>query len=485
MENNPAIQRPKGQSKIVNLERGKIPPQAVDLEETVLGAMMIDRKGVDLGLEVLKSPDVFYKNAHSLIFNAIQQLDQANEPIDMLTVSHKLKENGSLEAVGGDYYLIQLTQKVASSAHMEYHARILLQKYILRSIIKFSNQSIEYAYTDQVDVFQLLDKISQDFDEINQIFERGGASLDWKTAVEMVPERVERLTNNQGELTGVDTGLDNVNRHFNGWQPTDLIIIGADSGMGKTALAMTHMIAAAKQGKAVGMASMEMSVIQLAIRAIAVESDYHMRQLTQTGFEKTKYFQGLNQVVHEIKDLPIYVDDRPSLTIPEMKRKARFMKRKHNIQLFVADFIQMFSGDEYDIKLAGMAARELKNLAKELNIPVIALSQLNREVKKAKYNIPSKHHLKNSSGVEEAADIICLLYRPEYYGHTKESTPDLWQSELDLRGNENACLIVAKNRNGGLGHIGLRYVDNKTKYVNPDEFITVDGNNNIVDDSPF
>ncbi|WP_422858792.1 replicative DNA helicase [Flagellimonas sp. S174] len=450
-------------------ERGKIPPQAIDLEKAVLGAMMLDQKGVDGCLEVIKSPEVFYSEKHRQVFIAIQQLDSENSPVDLLTVSQTLRANGKLEAVGGDFALVELTQKVAGSAHIEYHSYVLLQKFIKRQLISIGNEAIEKGYEEGKDVFEALDEVTVLFDSLSGIYERGGSSIDWNMAIEEVPRRVERLTNNQGELTGVDTGLTNINKHFNGWQPTDLIIIGADSGMGKTALAMTHILASAKEGNAVGMASMEMSTMQLAIRGVAVESQFHMRQLTQTGFEKDEYFVRLSKVVDRMRNLPIYIDDRPSLTVAEMKRKARQMKRRHDIKLFIADFIQMFAGDEDDFKLTGMAARELKNLAKELDIPVIALSQLNREVKKARYSVPSKHHLKNSSGVEEAADVIGLLYRPEYYGHNRDSAPDLW-NDLQLENDENAVLIVAKNRNGGLGNIPLKYIANKTKYVNPGEW---------------
>lgn len=461
------------------LDRGKIPPQALELEETVLGAMIIDHNGVDDCLEVIKSKEVFYSDKNAMIYEAIKSLSESSEPVDVLSVSEMLRKKGNLEKVGGDYELIKLTQKVASSAHIEYHSRIILQKYMLRELIRLGNRCIQLGYDEKVDVFDALDYVGLQLDTVSNIAQKGSVSATWEEAVLSVPKRVERLTNNQGDLTGVDTGLVNLNKHFGGWQPTDLIIIGADSGMGKTALAMTHILASAKQGNAVGMASMEMSTIQLAIRGTSVESDFHMRQLTQTGFEKTEYFATLNDVVDRIKDLPIHIDDRPCLTVPEMKRKARQMKRKHDIKLFIADFIQMFSGDEDDVKLTGMAARELKNLAKELNIPVIALSQFNREVKKAKYFIPSKHHLKNSSGVEEAADVIGLIYRPEYYGYKRSDYPQLYE-DLNLANDENAVFIVAKNRNGGLGDIPMYYVENKTKYINPGEYITVDVNNNIV-----
>lgn len=453
----------------MSVEKGKIPPQAINLEEAVIGAMLLGANGVDAALGVISSSEVFYKESHQFVFEAIKALDKDNDSVDLLTVSQRLKKMGKLEAVGGDFFLINLTQKVASSAHVEYHARVVLQKYMARQLIALGNKAVENGYDETRDVFESLDDISIMFDAVAGIYQKGGMGMDWATAMDEVPKRVERLTNNKGELTGVDTGLDNMNVFFNGWQPTDFIVIGADSGMGKTALAMAHILASAKKGDAVGMFSMEMSTIQLAIRATAVESNYHMKQLTRYGFEKHEYFERLSVVVNNLRGLPIIIDDRPNLTVPEMKRRARQMMRKEKIKLLIVDFVQMFQGDDDDIKTTGIAARELKNLAKELNIPVIALSQLNREVKKAKYNIPEKHHLKNSSGIEEAADIIALLYRPGYYGFNQNSNPDLW-NDLDLKGDENAVLIIKKNRNGALGVLPMRYLEDKTKYVNPSIF---------------
>jgi replicative DNA helicase len=215
---------------------------------------------------------------------------------------------------------------------------------------------------------------------------------------------------------------------------------------------------------------MEMSVTQLAIRAIATQSEFHMNQLMRTGFEHSYYFDKLNKITDEVSKYPMHIDDQPALTVPEMKRKARALKRKHNIELLVVDFVQMFSGDK-DIRInINEAARELKNIAKELDIPVIALSQLSREVKKSQHKIPSKHHLKESSAIEEAADIIALLYRPSVYGYNEQNAQMLYD-DLGLMGNDNAVLIVAKNRNGALGNVPLQFIENKTKFVNSEHSI--------------
>jgi replicative DNA helicase len=452
-------------SRIINLEKGKLPPQAIELEEAVIGAAMIDQKGLDEMFTIINSSNVFYKESHKIIFEAMQKLYSSSKNIDLLTVSNQLKSTKKLEIIGGDFTLIRLTQKVSSSAHIEYHCRIILQKYLMRELIRISSESIEMAYDDSLDCFEIIDNVVSKIDYLTDNSTKGHTSLTWREAILQIPKRVEFLTNNKGKVTGVPSGLHSVDKHFNGWQDGDLIVIGADNGMGKTAFVLGNMLASAKNDMPVGMFSMEMSVIQLAIRGVANESSYHMNQLMRTGFEHDYYFNGLNNVVSSMVDLPIYIDDQPALTVPEMKRKARQLKRKYDIKLLVIDFVQMFSGDK-DIRInISEAARELKNIAKELSIPVIALSQLSREVKKEKYKIPSKHHLKESSAIEEAADIIGLIYRPGYYGYTINNTPDLFD-DLGLIGDENSCLIVAKNRNGALGNIGLRYIENKTKYVN-------------------
>ena len=450
------------------LNKGKVPPQATKLEASVLGVCLNDSRGVDILMENINTPDVFYKPKHQYIFSAIKSLYDSSRPVDMLTVSEQLKKQGKLDAIGGDYELVQLTQSIDSSAHTDYHCKILLQQYIKRCIIKVANQAIVGAYDEKVDSFDLLDETTSGFDFVNDIIDNGYTSMDWKTAINEIPKKVEFLTNNQGELTGVPSGLNAIDRQTNGWQDGDFIVLGADNGMGKTALVMGMKLAAARKGVPTGMFSMEMPVMQLATRAVAVSSNYHMKQLTHTGFEKPEYFSGLNSVCNELQDYPIHIDDKPALTVAEMKRKARYMKRKFGIKLLVIDFIQMFSGDK-DIRInVSEAARECKNLAKELSIPVIALSQLSRDVKREQYKIPQKHHLKESSAIEEAADIIGLIYRPEYYGYNAAEHPDLFE-RLDLMGEENACLMIVKNRHGAMGNIGLHFIANKTKYVNAED----------------
>lgn len=453
----------------MNLNKGKIPPQAIDLECAVIGAALVHPKAMDEITEVINTPDVFYKQQHQDIFSALLTMYKQSKAIDILTVSEALASSGKLDSSGGDFYLVQLSNKVASGAHAGYHATILKQKFIQRKVISICTEAIAQGYDSGTDVFDLLDGLSAQLDGITDVISQGYSSMSWKDAVLSIPKRVEFLSNNNGEITGYPTGLDTVDAHTSGWQPGNFIVIGADSGMGKTALVMNMMLAGAKKDMPCGMFSMEMPVVQLATRGVAVESQFHMKQLTQSGFEKQEYFSGLNKVVDRLKDLPIHIDDKPALTVPEMKRKARQMKRKNRVQLLVIDFIQMFSGDS-DIRLnVSEAARECKNIAKELNIPVIALSQLSREVRRAPMNMPSKHHLKESSAIEEAADIITLIYRPGYYGYTRDNNSALFDN-LGLEGDENAALIFAKNRDGSLGNVGMHFIENKTKYVNQSDY---------------
>ncbi|AUC13810.1 hypothetical protein BTO06_00995 [Tenacibaculum sp. SZ-18] len=447
----------------MNNIKANIPPQATEFEEMVLGALLVDTKAIEEVYSFLKV-EMFYDPKHQNIYKGICSLFDSNSPIDMMTLSKKLRQLGLLEKAGGDIYLIKLTQKVASSAHIEYHARFIHEKFIKRKVIEISTSAIKSAYDEQIDTIELIERLGSDLSLIDDSINTNSSAVTWHDAIVSIPEHVERLTNNNGSVTGLPTGITALDNHFSGWQKQDFIVIGGDSGMGKTAFVLCSMLAAAKSEKPVGMFSMEMSVKQLGLRAVAVETSFHLNQLMRKGFEKVEYFTTLNKKIDVIKDYPIHIDDKPALTVPEMKRKARSLKRKFGIELLVIDFIQMFSGDK-DIRMnVGEAARECKNLAKELDIPVIALSQISREVRKSKYQLPKKYHLKEASAIEEAADVIGMLYRPNYYGYVREGYPDLYD-ELGLIGEENAVLIVEKNRNGSLGNVPLVYLEDKTKYV--------------------
>ena len=461
-------------ARVVSLEKGKLPPQAIDLEENVLGAMLIDKRGVDEVIEVLRSSEVFYKNSHKLIFDAINTLYQAAEPVDISTVSHTLRKKKTLEQAGGEFALVQLTQKISSSAHIEFHSMIILQKFIQREYISFGNSLIEHSYDESADVFDIMERAEMKFTKISEMISKGKSVMSWESALLEVPKRVEFLTNNEGDLTGVPTGLKKLDRFFGGWQPSDFIVIGARPGMGKTALIVNNMIKAAESGLKVGFISMEMSIVQLATRSIAVNSNYHMRQLNQSGFEHPKYFKGLNELVHKMKSLPIFIDDRPGLTIGEIKGRARSWKRKNGLDILFVDYIQL-AGGHNDIRIrTGETSRGLKHIAKELEIPVIGLSQLSRDVEKSATKRPALHHLKEAGDIEQDADVVGFIFRPAYYG----IQPD----ENILEFDENTEFIVSKNRSGGLGTQGIWFEENKTKFTDSSNDIK---NKNNEDDTPF
>ncbi|MEN1785003.1 MAG: replicative DNA helicase [Bacteroidota bacterium] len=458
-------------STIINLERGKLPPQAVDLEEVVIGAMMIDKKGVDEVIDILH-PDVFYKEAHRYIYEAIFNLFESSEPVDLLTVSSQLKKQGYLEAIGGDFYLIQLTQKVASSAHIEFHARIILQKYIQRSLIKISSEIIEDAYADSTDVFDLLDNAEAKLYEVTQ----GNLKRSAETAQNLViqaKKRIEEIANKEG-LSGIPTGFDKLDKLTSGWQPSDLVIIAARPGMGKTALTLSMARNMAVNAEIpVAFFSLEMSSVQLITRLISSETGLSSEKLRTGRLEKHEWEQ-LNVKVKSLEKAPLFIDDTPSLSIFDLRAKARRLASQYNIRLIIIDYLQLMTaggsqkGGNREQEIS-MISRNLKALAKELDVPVIALSQLSRAVEtRGGSKRPILSDLRESGAIEQDADIVSFIYRPEYYKieewDDEERTPTQGQAEL----------IIAKHRNGGLDNIRLKFIGNLGKFDNLEEF-----------DSPF
>ncbi|WKW47285.1 replicative DNA helicase [Myroides sp. JBRI-B21084] len=445
-----------------DLKKGLIPPHAKDIEEAVLGAVLVDNASVIDLLHVIKTPEVFYKPENQYVFEAILRLSNKNIPVDILSVSDELKKTKKLDAVGGDFFLIDLTQKIASSAHIDFHAHILKQFYIKRKIIALANEATRLAYDDAVDSLELMDLLDNDFVKLHEEVASGKTDVSWSDSLMQVAKNVEMLTNaGENDLIGIETGFTKLNKMFGGWKTGEFIVIGARPGMGKTAFVGSSMISAARAGHGVGFISLEMSAVQLATRAIALNSSLHLKQLTLTGFEHAKYFETLNRVTSEMLNYNIHIDDRPALNINEIKRKARLLKRKHDIKLLIVDYIQLSAGAGKDIRTeTGKVTQGLKALAKELDIAVIGLAQLSREVEKTPLKRPALHHLKESGDIEQDADIVAFLYRAEYYGLNIDE---------DLLGpGENSEFIVAKNRSGGLGTVGLWYEANRTKYMDYD-----------------
>ncbi|MFK7781064.1 replicative DNA helicase [Psychroserpens sp.] len=456
-------------STIINLEKGKIPPQAIDLEEVVLGAMMIDKKGVDEVIDIL-SPDAFYKEAHKTIFEAIFKLFENSEPIDLLTVSSQLKKDAKLDLIGGDFYLISLTQRVSSSAHIEFHARIILQKYIQRSLIKISNEIIEEAYDETKDVFDLLDNAQAKLYEVTQ----GNVKKSTETAQSLViqaKKKIEEISNKEG-MSGIPTGFTKLDRLTSGWQPSDLIIIAARPGMGKTALTLTMARNIAVDSNIpVAFFSLEMSSVQLITRLISSETNLSSEKLRTGKLEKHEWEQ-LNVKVKTLEKAPLFIDDTPSLSIFDLRAKARRLASQYGIKMIMIDYLQLMTaggsqkGGNREQEISTIS-RNLKALAKELAIPVIALSQLSRAVEtRGGSKRPLLSDLRESGAIEQDADIVSFIYRPEYY------KIDEWDDDDRSPTEGQGEFIVAKHRNGGLENIRLKFIGHLGKFDNLDDFDT-------------
>ncbi|WP_033955913.1 replicative DNA helicase [Psychroserpens jangbogonensis] len=456
-------------STIISLEKGKIPPQAIDLEEVVLGAMMIDKKGVDEVIDIL-SADAFYKEAHKQIFEAIFKLFENSEPIDLLTVSSQLKKDAKLDLVGGDFYLISLTQRVSSSAHIEFHARIILQKFIQRSLIKISNEIIEEAYDETKDVFDLLDHAEAKLYEVTQ----GNVKKSTETAQSLViqaKKKIEEISNKEG-MSGIPTGFTKLDRLTSGWQPSDLIIIAARPGMGKTALTLTMARNIAVDSNIpVAFFSLEMSSVQLITRLISSETNLSSEKLRTGKLEKHEWEQ-LNVKVKTLEKAPLFIDDTPSLSIFDLRAKARRLASQYGIKMIMIDYLQLMTaggsqkGGNREQEISTIS-RNLKALAKELAIPVIALSQLSRAVEtRGGSKRPLLSDLRESGAIEQDADIVSFIYRPEYY------KIDEWDDDDRSPTEGQGEFIVAKHRNGGLENIRLKFIGHLGKFDNLDDFDT-------------
>ncbi|HEU4496720.1 MAG TPA: replicative DNA helicase [Flavobacterium sp.] len=455
---------------IINLEKGKLPPQAIDLEEAVLGAMMIDKKGVDEVIDILQ-PDAFYKEAHKHIFEAIVTLFNDSQPVDLLTVSAQLRKSGKLDQSGGDFYLIQLTQKISSSAHIEFHSRIILQKFIQRSLIKISSEIIEESYDESADVFDLLDKAESKLYEVTQ----GNIKRSSETAQSLViqaKKRIEEIASREG-LSGVATGFEKLDKVTSGWQPSDLIIIAARPGMGKTAfvLSMARNIAI-DFGHAVALFSLEMSSVQLITRLISSETGLSSEKLRTGKLEKHEWEQ-LSIKVKNLEKAPLYIDDTPSLSIFDLRAKARRLASQYGIKLIIVDYLQLMTaggggkgGGNREQEISAIS-RNLKALAKELNVPVIALSQLSRAVEtRGSSKRPLLSDLRESGAIEQDADIVSFIYRPEYY------KIDEWDDDEHSPTEGQAEFIIAKHRNGSLENVRLKFIGSLGKFDNLDEYGT-------------
>jgi replicative DNA helicase len=444
---------------------GKIPPQAVELEEAVLGALMLEKDALTNVIDILKV-ESFYKDAHKVIFQAILDLFSESQPIDLLTVTTQLRRSGTLEIAGGAFYVTELTSKVASAANIEFHARIITEQSIKRELIRISGEIQKDAFEDTTDVFELLDKMEQSLFEISEKNIRKNYSDMRSIMREAIIELEARKFQKDG-LTGVPSGLTALDRVTSGWQKSDLVIIAARPAMGKTAFVLSVLRnAAVDHNRPVAIFSLEMSSVQLVNRLISSEAELDSEKIKKGSLADHEWAQLVHKTA-KLSKAPLFVDDTPALSILELRAKCRKLKAQHDIQMVVVDYLQLMSGDtkgggggNREQEIASIS-RALKKIAKELSIPVIALSQLSRAVEtRGGDKRPQLSDLRESGAIEQDADMVMFLYRPEYYGITVD--------EEDRSTAGVGEVIIAKHRNGSLENVKLRFIGKYTKFTDLD-----------------
>lgn len=444
---------------------GKVQPQALQLEEAVLGAMMLEQSAVNSVIDVLDL-EAFYKEANGRVFDAIKRLFGRSEPVDLLTVTEELRSQGHLDLVGGPAFVARLTDRVASSANVEAHARIIAQKFIQRELIRISSETITRAYEDTTDVFDLLDDAEGALFQVAEGNIRKGYD-EMGSLVRKVIEGIDHARENKDGVSGVPTGFSDLDRITGGWQNSDMIVIAARPGMGKTAfaLAMARNMAV-DHDVPVALFSLEMSSVQLVQRLIAAETELSADKFRR-GDLKDHEYQQLNSRITKLSNARIFIDDTPALSVFELRAKCRRLKQQHGINMVIIDYLQLMTAGgnssrgnrEQEISTI---SRSIKSIAKELNIPVIALSQLSRSVEtRGGDKRPILSDLRESGAIEQDADIVCFIYRAEYYGITEHGG-------MDTEGMGE--LIVAKHRNGALDSVNLKFIKHLAKFTDVDSF---------------
>lgn len=446
-------------------EGGYVPPQSVELEEAILGAVMIENNAIFSVLEILR-PEAFYKESHRIIYQTALDLSAKHEPVDLYTVTEMLKRKGALTEVGGATYLASLTQKVGSAAHIEFHAKIVAQKYIQRELIRASTDIQKTSFNDEMDVTDLIDYAEGEIFKVSE----GHIKRDVQKAYDVVKKAlkmIEEAKNKPDGLSGVPTGFNDLDKLTLGWQPSDLIIIAARPAMGKTAfvLSMTRNMAIDFK-RPIGFFSLEMASEQIMTRLIVSESGLESRQI-KSGRLSTEQWAHLEQSIVPLQNAPIFIDDTPALSIFEFRSKARRLKAQYDIQLIIIDYLQLMTGPnetrgnrEQEVSTI---SRSLKAIAKELSVPIIALSQLNRSVEtRGGDKRPQLSDLRESGAIEQDADIVSFIHRPEYYGFDQDPTGGVTTPGL-------AEIIIAKHRNGATDTVNLRFIADQARFTNFDE----------------
>lgn len=439
-------------------------PQAPEIERVVLGALMIDKDAFSVVSEILK-PETFYEPRNKKIYSAIQKLSMDENPVDIMTVMEELKRQGTLEEVGGPTYIVDLSSHVASSANIEYHSRILAQKYTARQLISFASVVATKAFDETVDVDELMQDTEKNLFELSQ----KNMKQDYSHVEPVVNEAIrilQKAAENKGELTGIPTGYAKLDDMTAGWQASDLVIIAGRPAMGKTsfALSLAKNIAVDYQ-RPIAFFSLEMNNVQLANRLMSNVCEIEGKKILNGQLDAEEW-KRLDANVGRLANSPIYVDDTPAMSIFELRTKARRLVREKNVQVIMIDYLQLMNanGARFGSRQEEVStiSRSLKGLAKELNIPILALSQLNRTVEGRdglEGKRPQLSDLRESGAIEQDADMVLFVHRPEYYRIFEDEKGN------DLRGK--AQIIIAKHRKGGTGDVLLEFKGEYTSFRNP------------------
>ena len=465
-ENSRASYGRKKSSPVIDNTYGHLQPQAIDLEKVVLGALMIDKDAFSIVSEMLV-PETFYEPRHQKIYNAIRVLNMNENPVDIMTVTEELAREGTLEEVGGSPYVIELSSLVASSAHIEYHAKILQQKYLARQLISFSSKIEAEAFDPTVDVEELMQEAQGKLFEISQRnMKQDYTQID--PVISQAMEVLKKASANSDGLTGIPTGYNKLDDMTSGWQPSDLVILAGRPAMGKTAFALSlAKNIAIDQKIPVAFFSLEMSNVQLVNRLISNVCEVEGKKILNGQLSNDEWSR-LDKNLRRMTGAPLYIDDTPGLSVFELRTKARRLVKEKKVQIIMIDYLQLMNatGMKFNSRQEEVStiSRSLKGLAKELNIPIIALSQLNRTVEGREGlegKRPQMSDLRESGAIEQDADMIMFVHRPEYY--------HIFQDEKgnDLHGM--AQIIIAKHRKGATGDVLLTFIGKYTRFANPEE----------------
>jgi len=433
----------------------RLPPQSIEAEQAVLGAIILEGESITKAIDVL-SPEDFYKEPHRKIYTAMLELFDKNEPIDLITLSEHLKDKGVLEEAGGISYLSQLATVVPTSANIRYHAKVVREKALLRAIIRSCTEIVSKVYEMPEDAEEMVDYAERLIFEISE--KRTNANFyQMKDVVKNTFKMIETMYDKKAVITGVPSGFKDLDELTSGFQPGDLIIIGGRPGMGKTAFSLNiaqHV--GIEMGEPVAFFSLEMSKEQVAMRllsSLAMVNSVALRK----GFITKKDWEKLTDAAVRLSEAPIYIDDSSQISVLEIRAKARRLKmEKGRLSLIIIDYLQLMRGrTSYDIREQEIAeiSRSLKAMAKELKVPVIALSQLNRSVEKTSDRKPTLANLRESGAIEQDADVIIFLYRDEVYN--KKNPANKGKAEV----------IVAKQRNGPTDTVYLTFLSDYTRFL--------------------